>query len=225
DGEVDVPLPDGTKVTRSVDREGPAAGEGQGESADGALEIEGATEDGGASPLGDVDAIGIATPSPPAPFEERPELLAEAAAAESQMSVWGATVEHLIHRARARPEDVAAEPTLSSIRGDETWFRLREKPNLYRGKTVELRGNFIVPRGRPGFEIDTQATLPFDAPSGITAFWRSYVLGEEGKLYLLLSGERPTTPLSHMDGVRVRGFFAQLYHYETEVAGRPAQAV
>src|SRR5690606_23292092 len=79
DGEVDVPLPDGTKVTRSVDREGPAAGEGQGESADGALETEGATEDGGASPLGDVDAIGIATPSPPAPFEERPELLAEAA--------------------------------------------------------------------------------------------------------------------------------------------------
>ncbi|MBN1442170.1 MAG: hypothetical protein JXA90_05640 [Planctomycetes bacterium] len=169
--------------------------------------------------------VDVATaPVEPEPFEEKPEVLYAAAAQEARRELDVDAVLYLFHKLRAGGEElISSKPELSTRRGDNVWELLVKKPNLYRGKLVEIAGNLHsrVPADDP-VTADRQILFPSPNPAGVPLAYRALVL-HEGKLFLVSTWKKTRT-FSHRDGVVVRGLFCQLYTYEVNLQGEPQEA-
>ena len=102
------------------------------------------------------------------------------------------------------------EPLLSTMKADRLFSALYEKPDLYRGKLVELRGNVIrVERGRRALEwvAVPGKSNPLDTPK----LFRSYVLDENKKIHLVYTIEDQVAQLANMDKVILRAYFCRLF--------------
>jgi hypothetical protein len=160
---------------------------------------------------------------PPEPFVEKPEILFAAAAKDRTGEIDAPSVAYLLQKIRAGAgEGLEEAPLLSARRGDEVWTELLERPDLYRGKLVEVRGNLVAPSPRqPPLAL---RGIDFPNPSGLDRVYRSHLYGDSGKFYAVDTFEKQPA-FSHMDGVLLRGYFCQLYKYDVELRGRMAQAV
>ena len=166
-----------------------------------------------------------------APFVERPEVLAMAAArdrsAEDEESgtVVDPAISYLLHKAMSDPQAVLqGEPVLRTRGpdgpGEQVQRLLLENPDMYRGRLIELVGN-VVEENR-GFEPIQLRGLPDDDPSGIDKAFRSYVYSSNEKYFLIYTGVNQDQ-IHHLDGVRFRGYFCRLYTNDVEIDGRSAK--
>lgn len=170
---------------------------------------------------GDFDPLGLGTAEAEftlQPFVEKPEVLLETASrdrtdgAERSGSIYEPGIVYLAHKIRS---DIAAgnppvEPLLSTMKADRLFSALYEKPDLYRGKLVELRGNVIrVERGRRALEwvAVPGKSNPLDTPK----LFRSYVLDENKKIHLVYTIEDQVAQLANMDKVILRAYFCRLF--------------
>lgn len=157
------------------------------------------------------------------PFLEKPEVLFAAAArdrtdgAESLGTIMEPAIVYLAHKIRSEiaAGKPPAEPLLSTMKNDRVFSILWEKPDLYRGKLVEFRGNVIrTEKGRRALEwvaVPAESN-PLDTPR----MFRSYVLDENKKIHLVYTLEDQVTQLAHMDKVILRGYFCRLFTGDNE---------
>jgi hypothetical protein len=160
---------------------------------------------------------------PPAPFEENPEVLSQAAARDGTAGVEeGGVVRdpaviHLAHRIRARAEELrAAEPVLSAVRGEKVFDALLAGPDRHRGQPVAVRGN-LVAEGE-GLTALLRRALPSENATGLDRLFRSYLLDEHGKLFLVYTLAK-ARELPNMEAVGLRAYFCRLFTGEAEYRG------
>lgn len=175
------------------------------------------------------DPLGLGTEQPVAakfklqPFVEKPEVLLEAAArdrtggAERFGTIQEAGIVYLAHKIRS---DIVAgkplaEPVLSTLKNARVFSRLWEKPDLYRGKLVELRGNVVrSEKGRRAMQV---APLPSESnPIDSPRLFRSYIFDENKKIHLVYTLEDQVAQIAHMDKVTLRGYFCRLFTGDNE---------
>ena len=157
------------------------------------------------------------------PFVEKPEVLLEVASrdrtdgAERRGTIHEPGIVYLAHKLRS--DNAAgkppAEPLLSTIKDDKLFSALYERPDLYRGKLVELRGNVIrMEKGRRALEwvAVPGKSNPLDTPR----LFRSYVLDENKKIHLVYTIEDQVAQLVHMDKVILRAYFCRLFTGDNE---------
>ena len=161
------------------------------------------------------------------PFVEKPEVLAAAAARDRTGNVerFGTIREegvvYLAHKIRSglvagkAPE----EPVLSTAKGALVFTSLLKKPDLYRGKLVEVRANII--RGEKSRNVLQLAALPSESnPLDTNRLYRSYIFDENKKFHLIYTLTDQSKDLGHMEKVLLRGYFCRLYTAEVDVGGR-----
>ena len=157
------------------------------------------------------------------PFVEKPEVLLEVASrdrtdgAERRGTIHEPGIVYLAHKLRS--DNAAgkppAEPLLSTIKDDKLFSSLYERPDLYRGKLVELRGNIIrMEKGRRALEwvAVPGKSNPLDTPR----LFRSYVLDENKKIHLVYTIEDQVAQLVNMDKVILRAYFCRLFTGDNE---------
>ncbi len=161
------------------------------------------------------------------PFVEKPEVLAAAAARDRTGNVerFGTIREegvvYLAHKIRSglvagkAPE----EPVLSTAKRALVFTSLLEKPDLYRGKLVEVRANIV--REEKSRNVLQLAALPSESnPLDTNRLYRSYVFDENKKFHLIYPLTDQSKDLGHMEKVLLRGYFCRLYTAEVDVGGR-----
>lgn len=89
----------------------------------------------------------------------------------------------------------ATPPALSLLLGQSVFDELLARPELWRGKLIEVRGNWVS---------------RFVSSLGPGSGHLSYLLGTDGRLYLVATGQEERE-LEPMQGVTFRGFFCHLY--------------
>ncbi|MFP6738906.1 MAG: hypothetical protein VCD34_09220, partial [Planctomycetota bacterium] len=173
----------------------------------------------------DFDPLGLGT-SPAEftlqPFVEKPEVLFEAASRDrTECSNHLGTIQepaivYLAHKIRS--ENVAgkspAEPLLSTMKHDRVFSTLWEKPDLYRGKFVELRGG-VRTLGRDKalrWVAVPSESNPLDTPR----LFESYMLDEYDKLHRVYTIEDQVSQIANLDKVILRGYFCRLLTYEAQ---------
>ena len=174
----------------------------------------------------DFDPLGLGTSQAKftlQPFVDKPEVLLEVASrdrtdgAERRGTIHEPGIVYLAHKIRSDIEGgkPPAEPLLSTIKADRLFSALIEKPDYYRGKFVELRGNVIrMEKGRKALEwvAVPGESNPLDTPK---LFW-SYVLDENKKIHLVYTIEDQVTQLVNMDKVILRAYFCRLFTGDNE---------
>lgn len=180
-------------------------------------------EDGSLSDLSDVEVqVEVVDPEP---FVERTDALSKAAVLEARRQVDADAILYLVQKIRAgEPPPLAGEPALRAPGMDKPAFsELTESPHGYRGELIEVVGNLYsqIP-GHPALVPETEILFDYPNPAGIPLLYRAYVLSE-GKWFLGLLWKKDRE-WAHMDGVRFRGLFSQLYRYELEIDGKPVLA-
>lgn len=161
------------------------------------------------------------------PFVEKPEVLAAAAARDRTGNVerFGTIHEegvvYLAHKIRS---DLVAgktpeEPVMSTAKRAQVFASLLEKPDLYRGKLVEVRANII--REEKGRNVLQLAALPSDSnPLDTNRLYRSYIYDENEMMHLVYTLRDQSADLGHMEQVRLRGYFCRLYTAEVDYGGQ-----
>jgi len=174
----------------------------------------------------DFDPLGLGTGQAKfilQPFVEKPEVLLEVASrdrtdgAERRGTIHEPGIVYLAHKLRS--DSVAgkppAEPLLSTMKADKLFSALYERPDLYRGKLVEMRGNVIrMEKGRRALEwvAVPGKSNPLDTPR----LFRSYVLDENQKIHLVYTIEDQVAQLANMDKVILRAYFCRLFTGDNE---------
>jgi hypothetical protein len=163
---------------------------------------------------GDEELAAFSLP-PAEPFRERPEILTQAASKDRTSSLDEDTLTYFLQKVRFEGKGLyEAPPVLSHDRNDTVWAELLADPRKYRGQLVEVKGN-IVARDRGRLPLNLRA-LDIPNPSGADRAFESYLLGVDGKLFLIAT-LRKQRELEHLDGVRLRGYFCQLYTGDVEL--------
>lgn len=163
-------------------------------------------------------------PKPPAEFVERPDILARGSEADRSGTFDQKLIAYLLQKVRTRePGEIDGQtPRLSLERKDDVvWQALIDRPDEHRGRLVEIKGEILSPE--PGiWPLDLRG-LDFPNPSGIDRAYQSYVMGVDSKYYMVVTA-RKERELSHRDGVRLRGYFCQLYTYSILFRGETRRA-
>ena len=150
----------------------------------------------------------------PETFREQSEILTQAAAQDRTSNLDEAALTYLLQKIRVEGENFyEVMPALSHARGDKVWSELLAYPDKYRGKLVEAKGN-IVSRDRGLLPLNLRG-LDTPNPSGLGRAFESYLLGVDGKFFLVAT-LRKQRELEHLDGVHLRGYFCQLYTGDVE---------
>ena len=108
---------------------------------------------------------------------------------------------------------------MSTAKRAQVFASLLEKPDLYRGKLVEVRANII--REEKSRNVLQLAALPSESnPLDTNRLYRSYVFDENKKFHLIYTLNDQSKDLGHMEKVLLRGYFCRLYTAEVDVGGR-----
>jgi len=157
----------------------------------------------------------LKAPAPPEPFREQPEFLTRAAAKDRTPNLDEDALTYFLQKIRVQGQDFyEAAPALSHSGRDKVWAELLADPDTYRGQLVEVKGN-IVSRDRGLLPLNLRG-LDIPNPSGLDRAFESYLLGVDGKFFLVAT-LRKQRELEHLDGVRLRGYFCQLYTGDVEL--------
>ena len=174
---------------------------------------------------GEIDTnVEIQGPVDPQPFVERVEVLSEAAVREARGELDVEAVIYHFQRIRSGAEAFSnAKPVLSSLRGDPVWTELSSRPNVYRGKLVEVRGNLVSHlKGFSPLQLDTEELLVSPNPAGVPSSYRAYIF--DGDKFFVVNTWRKQREYSDMDPVVFRGYFSQIYAYDIELEGKQRRA-
>jgi hypothetical protein len=176
--------------------------------------------------LAESGARPIGTPleaQPPEPFVEKPEVLEAAAAKDRTGEVDEKALAYLFQKVRTQGDALRkVTPALSQDKGDDDlWKELLETPGKYRGRLIVVKGNLVS--SEPGSLPLRLRGLDYPNASGLDRAFLSYVVGVDGKFYMVATA-RKQRDLQHLEGVRLRGYFLQLFTYPIEYKGEERKA-
>ncbi|MEM7263927.1 MAG: hypothetical protein AAF488_18215 [Planctomycetota bacterium] len=170
----------------------------------------------------DVEVVALEAPQP---YEDDPGLLLEAATREARGEVHLDSIIHLVHKTRTQTTSLEEQtPALSEFGDPKAWSKIVASPNRYRGQLIEIVGNVVAHKGASAVNADDEFLVPAPNPSGVPTLFRSFVHGQNDKMYLLTHWKNSEQEFRHMDGVRFRGYFAQIYTYDFEFKGETRKA-
>jgi hypothetical protein len=172
-------------------------------------------------------------PRPPEPFVPRDEVLARAKLKDRTSDIDEEAALYLFHRILAEPGVLAAEPPALSLAAAGTpepldaprsrktgvFHSLIESPDLYRGRVVEVKGILVQVEGESPLQL---RGLEFPNPTGRDRCFQSYLYGTDDKFYLVATLNR-RDDIEHRQGVRLRGYFSQLYTGDVLLHGEKAR--